>query len=169
MTLPGQRTLIRKHFGRLYVGGPARSIRGFTRYLDYNGLPAPWMKSRLCGMADILNGRNMSMADYVAELQRLEHSALPDQPSPALNKIRADLRAGEAKTLSVFVRDCVKGNCFPIDSRVRRLLQAYEIPEDEEKLVSMSLALGKDPRRVARMFYESGSQEAIDCTLIGGI
>jgi len=63
------------------------------------------------------------------------------------------------KTLSVLVRDCVGGHCFPIDSRVRKELERHRLPsgtEAERLLVSLSLALGRNPRQVARMFYEAG-------------
>jgi hypothetical protein len=59
------------------------------------------------------------------------------------------------KTLSVFVRDCVGGDCFPIDSRVEKQLRNYRLPVDEILLVRMSLAIGKNPRKPARIFYEA--------------
>src|SRR4029079_9834931 len=77
-------------------------------------LRSTWMKTRLCRMASILSDRQMSMADYVNSLRRLEREANPENPMPALDAIVADHKASGWKTLSVFVRDCVGGNCFPI-------------------------------------------------------
>jgi hypothetical protein len=59
------------------------------------------------------------------------------------------------KTLSVFVRDCVGGNCFPIDSRVQKELDRYGLPNDERTLVRLALELDRNPRQVARMFYQA--------------
>ncbi len=56
----------------------------------------------------------------------------------------------------MFVRDCVRGNCFPIDTRVDKELRRHGLPSDERLLVSVSLRLGRDPRQVARMFYAAG-------------
>ena len=77
-------------------------------------------------------------------------------PQPALDPIIRDHRATGWKTLSVFVRDCVGGNCFPIDSRVEKVLRRHGLPADERLLVSLSLELGRNPRELARMFYRAG-------------
>ena len=75
---------------------------------------------------------------------------------PALDKIIRDHFATGWKTLSVFVRDCVGGNCFPIDSRVEKELRLHQLPMDERQLVSLALAIGSNPRQVARIFYTAG-------------
>lgn len=78
---------------------------------------------------------------------------------PALDAIVRDHKATGWKTLSVFVRDCVGANCFPIDSRVRKELERHGLPsgiEAERRLVSLCLTIGRNPRRIARMFYEAG-------------
>ncbi len=77
---------------------------------------------------------------------------------PALDAIVRDLRATSGKTLSVFVRDCVGGNCFPIDSRVEKEFLLHGLPANERLLVSLSLAVNRNPRQVARMFYEAGAE-----------
>jgi hypothetical protein len=80
---------------------------------------------------------------------------------PALDAIVADHRATGWKTLSVFVRDCVGGNCFPIDTRVKKELARHGLTLDERNerlLVSLSLAMGRNPRQVNRMFYAAGGE-----------
>jgi len=95
------------------------------------------------------------MRQYVEELQALDRRATPENPTPALSTIVADQRALGFKTLSVFVRDCVRGRCFPIDLRVRKQLRDHGLPKDEGLLVRLSYALHKNPRKLARMFYEA--------------
>jgi hypothetical protein len=114
------------------------------------------MKGRLCRMADLLRERGQSMAQYTDDLRRREARATPADPMPALDAIIADHRATGWKTLSVFVRDCVGGNCFPIDMRVARELARCGLPEDERLLVGLALAAERNPRRVARLFYAAG-------------
>lgn len=159
MTLDGQRTHIKRFFGPLFVDAANRDIRNFRHDMpEFAGLRAPWMRQRLCKMADVLNDKNMSMSDYVVHLRDLEAKASQWDPQPALDCVKRDLQAGEAKTVSVFIRDCVKGNCFPIDSRVRTELTRWGLPDDERQLVMLSLAINRNPRVVARMFYNAGGE-----------
>lgn len=159
MTLDGQRTHIRKYFPLLFVGAAHRDIRKFGPGLpEYAGLRSRWMAPRLCRMAEILHQRGLTMGEYAEHLRRIESAATPADPMPALDAIIRDHRATGWKTLSVFVRDCVGGNCFPIDSRVRKELERHQLPIDERQLVSLPLAVNRNPRQVARMFYHAGGQ-----------
>ena len=155
MTLDGQRTHIRKFFP-LFVTEAGRDIRRFAPALlaDWR-LRQPWMKTRLCRMAEVLNEKGETMEEYASSLREIECHATPEQPMPALARILQDHRAGEGKTLSVFVRDCVKGNCFPIDSRVAKQLEVYGLPKNERLLVSLCLGEQLNPRRTARAFYQA--------------
>jgi len=84
MTLDGQRTMIRKFFGPLFVKAAKRDIRTFRSDLGgYSGLRSGWMKTRLCKMGALLRRNGISMGQYVAELRRLEKKASPDNPTPA--------------------------------------------------------------------------------------
>lgn len=122
------------------------------------------MKPRLHRMARILNDRGLTMTEYAAGLRDLERSASIDQPSPALERIKQDHAATGWKTLSVFVRDCVGGNCFPIDTRVASELARHGLPrgaDDETLLTRLALSIGRNPRQIARMFYESGGADSV--------
>lgn len=161
MTLDGQRTHIRTFFPR-FVELAQRDMRNFTPALTADWkLRSSWMKTRLSRMANILNDRHLTMTEYVSNLQELEQNATALNPMPALDAIVADHRATGWKTLSVFVRDCVGGNCFPIDSRVKKELARWDLPHDERDerlLVSLSLAAERNPRQIARMFYAAGGE-----------
>jgi hypothetical protein len=154
-----QRLLIRNHFPR-FVREARRDVRNLTSEVTRDWvLDQVWMKPRLLRMGTILRERGMTMQGYVDHLRRIDAKATPEDPMPALDTIVRDHRATGWKTLSVFVRDCVGGNCFPIDSRVRKELERHGLPsgtEVERLLVSLSLAIGRNPRQLARMFYEAG-------------
>ena len=164
-TLYGQRTrdqqrlLIRKYFPR-FVREARRDVRGLTPEVTRDWvLDHDWMKPRLFKMGRILRERGMTMPGYVEHLRRIDATATPEDPMPALDTIVRDHRASGWKTLSVFVRDSAGGRCFPIDSRVRKELERHRLPSDleaERLLVSLSLAIGRNPRQLARMFYEAG-------------
>jgi hypothetical protein len=106
------------------------------------------------------------MQEYVEELRALEKRTAPDNPTPALDRIVADHGATGVKTLSVFVRDCVGGNSFPIDLRVRRQIEKYNLPIDERLLIRISLELGQNPRELARVFYQAEAEEMNRADLI---
>lgn len=143
----------------LFVGAASRDIRNFVPGMpEFAGLRSQWMWKRLCRMAEILIDRSLSMSEYTQQLRLTESSATPADPMPALGAVIHDHRATGWKTLSVFVRDCVGGNCFPIDSRVERALRAYDLPVDERTLVGLSPALGRSPRRLARLSYVAGGK-----------
>jgi hypothetical protein len=109
-------------------------------------------------MGAILRDRGLTMADYTDHLRGVERSATPDDASPALKAIIRDHHAEGWKTLSVFVRDCARGNCFPIDSRVAKELARDNLPVDEWLLIRLSLQANRNPRQVARMFYTAGGE-----------
>ncbi|WP_395140423.1 hypothetical protein [Armatimonas sp.] len=157
MTVASQRAHIRKYFSSLFIHAAHRNIRNFVPDMpEYTGLRSGWMSKRLLRMSTILREKNLTMAEYSHQLILLEATATPHNPMPALDQIIADHQATGWKTLSVFIRDCVKGNCFPIDTRVERELKKHGLPVEERQLVSLCLAAGKNPRRIARMFYEAG-------------
>jgi hypothetical protein len=157
MTLAGQRTHIRKYYPSLFVEAADRDMRSFVPDIpEYRGLRSRWMSGRLTKMGDILRGRDISMDEYTQTLRTIESAATPENPMPALDTIIRDHKASGWKTLSVFVRDCVGGNSFPIDSRVEKELNRHLLPVDERQLISLSLAIGSNSRRLARMFYGAG-------------
>ena len=157
MTLDGQRTHIRKYYPALFVEAADRDMRNFLPdMLGYQGLRSGWMKTRLAKMGQILRDRNQTMEDYTEQLRAIEKGATAANPEPALDTIIRDHQATGWKTLSVFVRDCVNGNSFPIDSRVEKELKRWDLPVDERRLTSLSLEIGRDPKKLARMFYTAG-------------
>lgn len=156
MTIDQQRAMIRKFFPSLFVHRAQGDTRNFRAKLGgYDGLRSGWMKARLCKMGALLRKRGISMQQYVQELHELDKQATPENPTPALDKIIGDHRALGVKTLSVFVRDCVRGRCFPIDLRVRKQLRDHGLPEDEGMLVRLACAIHKNPRKLARIFFEA--------------
>lgn len=100
------------------------------------------------------------MDDYTDQLRSIEKASTPRNPTRALDAIVRDHQATGWKTLSVFIRDCVRGNAFPIDTRVEKELKRHGLPIDERQLIGLSLEIGRDPRKLARMFYTAGGEGA---------
>lgn len=159
MTVDGQRSHIIRFFKPLLVVAADRDIRNLVAGMSaYAGLRSNWMSRRLARMGEILRERRQTMEEYASCLRDLERGATPTNPLPALDAIVRDHRATGWKTLSCFIRDCVQGNSFPVDSRVQKQLDRWSLPGDERLLVSLSLALGRNPREIARMFYDAGGE-----------
>lgn len=159
MTLEGQRTHIRSFFPLFKSEAQGKIANLSADVVKDWKLRSPWMKRRLCKMAEILKERTSNMWSYAEWLREKDSLASPQNPMPAVDTILKDHGATEGKTLSVFVRDCIKGNCFPIDSRVEKVLQQHNLPNSEHLLVAACLALELNPRQTARLFYEVGGAD----------
>lgn len=158
MTMDGQRTHMRRFFPA-FVQEVGRDIRRFTQSILHSWrLRSPWMKTRLLRMGSVLTARDQDMTAYANNLRRLEGAATSANPMPALHAIVKDHGGGGRKTLSIFVRDCVLGNSFPIDTRVANVLDEFDLPHEELPLVTAALSLGHNPRSLARLFYDAGGE-----------
>jgi len=63
---------------------------------------------------------------------------------------------GEAKRVSVFIRDFLKKDVFPIDINVRYVLKSLGLPESEEMMVHLCKDARVDPKILERLFYRHG-------------
>jgi hypothetical protein len=132
-----QRSLIRHHFPR-FVNQAQRDMRNLTPSVTQDwALDQEWMKPRLFRMGRILRDRGIMMQGYVDHLRMIVEKATPEDPMPALDAIVRDHQATGWKTLSVFVRDYVGDNCFPIDSRVRKELERHRLPSKHQKRAAL--------------------------------
>ncbi len=160
MNLDGQRTHIRKYYPTLFVDGADRNMSNFVPDMPgYQGLRSNWMSGRLAKMGEILRDRDLTMDDYANQLRSVEKASTPRNPTRALDAIISDHQASGWKTLSVFIRDCVGGNSFPIDSRVEKELNRHSLPVDERQLIGLSLSISRSPRILARMYYTAGGTD----------
>jgi hypothetical protein len=157
-----QRKLVRTCFPRFVVKAN-RNMRNVSREMvDSWPLHHPWQADRLCRMAEVLRDCEITMDGYAQRLRNNDLMSNPQDSLPAMRLIKREHatpkseRATGSKTLSVFVRDCVRGRCFPIDSRVEKELKRHDLPCRGEVLVQLCVELNENPRRINRMFYEAG-------------
>lgn len=127
------------------LGGDIRTI---TEDNVHNlGFPLSWQREWLVSLSNYLRNQGMSFAELV--------KALPEDGLEARDELLKALRVkgGVSKILSVFVRDCLKRDVFPIDTRVQSLLSALVLPQDERALVRLCQRAGVSPRVLNRVFY----------------
>lgn len=61
------------------------------------------------------------------------------------------------KVLSLFVRDKLKLPSFPLDRHVKRVLDDFEIPHDEEFIVQLCKKAGVNPSQLNRWIFKQKS------------
>jgi len=116
-------------FERDFGGDIRRITEGNVRDL---GFPLSWQREWLVSLSSYLRNQRKSFEQIV--------KALPEDGLEARDELikAVGVKGGESKILSVFVRDCLRRDVFPIDTRVRSLLSALVLPEDERALVEIS-------------------------------
>lgn len=62
------------------------------------------------------------------------------------------------KCLSLFCRDGLGIDAFPIDRHVKRKLEELNLPVNEDKLIKICRAVGLEPNKVATLFVRSASE-----------
>jgi len=111
------------------------------------GFPLRWQSEWLVSLSNYLRKQGKSFEELV--------KTLPEDGLEARDELLKALgvKGGESKILSVFVRDCLRRDVFPIDTRVRSLLSALVLPDDERALVEISRMAQIRPTVLNRMFY----------------
>jgi len=126
-------------------GGDIRNItEGNVRDL---GLPLPWQRQWLVNLSNYLRNQGKSFGEVVEALSE-DGLKARDELLKALG-----VKGDKSKILSVFVRDCLKRDVFPIDTRVQFLLSALKLPQDERELVRLCQKAEVSPTVLNRMFY----------------
>ena len=126
-------------------GGDIRNItEGNVRDL---GFPLSWQREWLVSVSSYLRNQGKSFGEVV--------EALSEDGLKARDELLKVLgvKGGESKILSVFVRDCLRRDVFPMDTRVRFLLSALDLPQDERALVRLCQKAEVSPTVLNRMFY----------------
>jgi len=68
------------------------------------------------------------------------------------------IKSGKAKRISVFIRDFLEKNVFPIDSNVEYVLASLGLPDDEELMIRLCERANVDPKSFERQLYVHGQE-----------
>jgi len=126
-------------------GGDVRNItEGNVNDL---GFPLKWQRDWLVSLSSHLRSRGMSLRGLV--------EGLPEDGLEASDELLRALRirGRRSKVIGIFVRDCLKRDVFPIDTRVRFLLSALVLPREERALVRLCQKAQVGATTLNRMFY----------------
>jgi hypothetical protein len=128
------------------------------------GFPLRWQSEWLVSLSNYLRKQGKSFEELVKTLPK-DGLEARDELLKALT-----VKGGASKILSVFVRDCLRRDVFPIDMRVRFLLSVLDLPQDERALVRLCQKAEVSPTVLNRMFYSHQGRfcqekRSSDCTL----
>lgn len=110
-------------------------------------VPYSWLPE----LSKYLNERDISFKEFVKEMENKTGIEIRDEFISILK-----IHGVKAKRISVFIRDCLKKNVFPIDSNVDKMLRHLGLPNDEEIMVRLCEEAKIDPKSFEKLLYEHG-------------
>jgi hypothetical protein len=115
--------------------------------------PLTWQRGYAESMTRTLKERSETFDTFCQHVRDKAKRA----PTAALHMLYAAAGAPKgAKVLSLFCRDKLKIECFPIDRHVRRHLQRHSLPVSEPALVRICRKAGVESRLAATAFVLTG-------------
>ena len=112
------------------------------------GFPFEWQENRALFLSEYLNDKGITFAQFLQGLKSKNGLEVRDTIGEV---VRAT--PGITKTISTFVRDWLRKDVFPIDTRVEKLLSYLGLPRGEEMMVFLSRKVGANPRIFNRILY----------------
>lgn len=112
--------------------------------------PLDWQNHYISNMRASLKTWGLSMEDYCRHVRKVD------------DRYQIYLAAGSpngTKVLSLFCRDALQIESFPIDRHVRRLLVENGLPTDESAMIDICLSCAFDPNSVAHLLVRFGSRD----------
>jgi len=105
-----------------------------------NWYPLEWQNNFLDSMRKYLINNKITMEKFCSSLNKNE----------ARNKIFSAAGCPHgSKVLSLFCRDVLKVDAFPIDRHVKRFLEEHNLPANEQSMIKICHNAGLDPCEVA--------------------
>jgi len=121
-----------------------RKLGYYPKLVPYSWLP---------NLARYLRKKGLSFSQFLKQIGSLNGL----QTKTEFTKIM-EIKSGKAKRISVFIRDFLGKDVFPIDSNVEYVLTSLGLPNDEELLVRLCERANVDPKRFERQLYVHGQE-----------
>ncbi|MBW1932306.1 MAG: hypothetical protein JRI56_04650 [Deltaproteobacteria bacterium] len=126
---------------KVKYNGDLRNIKNSFSYF-----PFKWQEDRIIKLSKYLNNKNLSFMEFLESIKNLDGLK-------TRNEFKKILNAKNTKTISTFIRDSLKKDVFPIDTRVQQILTYLGLPQDEDMMVYLSRKVQINPRIFERMIY----------------
>ena len=112
-------------------------------------VPYSWLPN----LSKYLSEKALTFSQFLESLETLNGIETRDVFIKTL-KIKSE----RAKRISVFIRDFLEKNVFPIDSNVEYVLSSLGLPNDEELMVRLCERATVDPKIFERQLYAHGQE-----------
>lgn len=144
---------VRKVFTSRAYGGDIRNVRtkndcqkmGYYKKL----VPYDWLPN----LAKYLRDKDLSFGQFLDTIKQLNGIETRDRFTEILG-----IERSRAKRISVFIRDYLEKNVFPIDSNVEYTLISLGLPNNEDLMVKLCEKAGVDPKLFERRLYAHGQE-----------
>ena len=110
--------------------------------------PLPWQKKWLQQLVDFLSENSLTVQNFVDILGKMGYEN-------ARRKLQEIMETDAEKIVDCWLRDIVKLDAFPIDTRIRDLLKKYEIPVDSDFIIERCKQNNVPIRAFARALYDN--------------
>ena len=125
-------------------------FKGDLRQIDdVLGFPLAWQEKRARRLRNYLKKKGVSFAKLLQLIKSKNGLVIR-------NGFRKVIGASSdaTKTISTFIRDYLRKDVFPIDSRIEKMLSYLGLPRDEDMMVVLCKKVGVNPRILNRMLYK---------------
>lgn len=112
-------------------------------------VPYDWLPN----LARYLKEKGISFSQFLEGLKPLDGIEIRNKFMEIL-----EIESEKAKRISVFIRDFLLKNVFPIDSNVEYVLTSLGLPNDEELMVKLCERTSVDPKRLEKQLYVHGQE-----------
>ena len=144
---------VRKAFASQTYGGDVRRVMtkkdcekmGYYKKL----VPYDWLPN----LSGYLRQKNLSLSEFLDTIKTLDGIETRNKFIEIL-----DIESSKAKRISVFIRDYLGKNVFPIDSNVEYVLTSLSLPNNEDLLVRLCENAGVDPKHLEKQLYAHGQE-----------
>lgn len=115
--------------------------------------PFKWQRQRALSLAKFLKQKSKTFDNFLSALEinyRDNGMKIVEELGKATNE---GSLLNNHKIISVFVRDVMKKDAFPLDSRVKEMLGSLGLPSDEKLIINLCRRNEIDPRILNRMMW----------------
>jgi hypothetical protein len=113
--------------------------------------PLQWQQDWLQRLIKYLSERSLATDRFVLELRQMGYKKAHDL-------LQGIVETDQDKIVNCWLRDIVRLDAFPIDSRIRKLLKQYKIPDDPDLVMDCCVKNSIPIRDFARAVYENAEK-----------
>jgi hypothetical protein len=108
----------------------------------------PWQNKWFTGLVEHLKSENITAKELVTQLKTMEYEK-------AKNKLQGIVKTESDKIVECWIRDILRIDAFPINTKVRNVLKKYDLPQDPSIIMGWCKRRGINSIIFARAIYDN--------------